>query len=109
MLINVDTAMAALYVSFIVLTSFDQYPYSYMSGPIIGVALNVFGTKNTRDLEMDERAPQFRKLEGFLKKLKIEIRLGGRVLTKIVHSLVPNAGRYVFSNQDGVPITIEVG
>jgi hypothetical protein len=80
-----------------------------MSGQIIGVALDVLKTKNTRVLEMDERGTEFRKIESFLKKLKIEIRLGGKVLTKVVHSLVPNAGRYVFSNQDGVPITIEVG
>jgi hypothetical protein len=79
-----------------------------MSVPMIDVALDVFRSRDARMLDMDGRTPQFRKLESFLRKLRIEVRVGKEIKEKVVMGLVPNAGHFEFQNQDGVTNTIEV-
>ncbi|KAG5653267.1 hypothetical protein H0H81_001427 [Sphagnurus paluster] len=83
MLVNVDTSVSAVYAS----------------GKLVDVCMNFLGTKNVRDLSMDDRHPMYRALEKFLDKLLINTDTTGK-RKKCIQGIVAHAGRFEFSKDD---------
>jgi hypothetical protein len=77
------------------------------SGPLIGVALDILGTKDIRDLDLQERMPNFRKLEKSLRRVMVKITVGPSDRRRRISGLIPAAGRFEFS-KDGRPMTVQV-
>ncbi|KAG5645908.1 hypothetical protein DXG03_005055 [Asterophora parasitica] len=71
----------------------------YKSGNLVDVCLDFLGSKNVRELSMDEKNNQFRALEKHLDKLLINTVTTGK-RTKTIRGLVPYAGRFKFSKGD---------
>ncbi|KAF9484944.1 argonaute-like protein [Pholiota conissans] len=90
MILTIDTSTAAV----------------YKSGPLIDVALdflNFPGPRNVRNLQISERDPNFKRLEKFLKKLRIKVKTGvngSKSRIKTIRGLVPEAGRVTFEKDD---------
>ncbi|KAG6917797.1 hypothetical protein DXG01_001069 [Tephrocybe rancida] len=83
MLVNVDTAVAAVYAS----------------GELIDVCMKFLGKNDVRALALDEKSPDFRALQKFLEKVHINTATTGKRV-KTVHGLVPAAGTFVFMKDD---------
>ena len=78
-----------------------------MSGHFINIALDVLNVRNTRDLEVNERSPAFRKLESYFKKLTIKVAFGSVERKRTIRALIPEAGNYVF-DKDGMTTKLTV-
>jgi hypothetical protein len=63
--------------------------------------MEIIKARDVRSLELSERAPQLRKLESFLKGLKIDIKFGNTSVTKQIRYLVPNVGQFQFPTDRG--------
>ena len=79
----------------------------YKSGSFIDIALDVLSARNSRDLEVSERSPAFRKLESYFKKLSIKLMIGGVERKRTIKGLVPEAGNFMFS-KDGMMTRVAV-
>ncbi|KAF8968250.1 ribonuclease H-like domain-containing protein [Flammula alnicola] len=87
MILTVDTCSAAV----------------YQSGPLIRVCMDFLGASDTRALRLSPDHQNFKKLEKFVKKLRIKIVTGAggsRSRIKTIRGLVPEAGEYVFTKDD---------
>ncbi|KAJ7470325.1 argonaute-like protein [Mycena latifolia] len=91
MLITIDTSMAAV----------------YESGGLLDISMNVLGFRSIRELErLDERDPNFRKLQNHFKNRLIKTKTTGD-RTKTIHAIIRGPiGQYPFQ-KDGEPTTIE--
>ena len=86
------------------LTSFT----SHKAGRFYDVAMDILGLRNPRELCLDSHSPDFKKLENFFKKLRIEVVVkGGKSNTKTIYGLEPRAGEYLFTKGDS-EITVKV-
>ncbi|KAJ7093188.1 ribonuclease H-like domain-containing protein [Mycena epipterygia] len=91
MLVTIDTSMAAV----------------YESGALIDVAMHVLGVNTTRELMLrDERDPNFRKLQTYLKNRLIKTKTTGD-RTKTIRGIISGPiGAYTFE-KDGRTMSIE--
>ncbi|KAL0947384.1 hypothetical protein HGRIS_013500 [Hohenbuehelia grisea] len=90
MLVNIDTSMAAMHAR----------------GSVLDVALSVIGGRNLRDIALERRNPNFRKLEKYFKNLQVLVNTPGmKGRKKKILALEPKAGSFRF-DKDGEKMTI---
>lgn len=85
---------------------------SYKSGKLIDLAMDFLGVNNVRQLELMETDANYKKLEKFLKKLRIKVVTGvngSKSRIKTIRGLVPYGGEYQFLKEDvGETMTVAV-
>jgi eukaryotic translation initiation factor 2C len=67
--------------------------------------------RTIRDLVLDRQDPQFKKLEKFLNKLRVDVRTGPggeRSRVKTIRGLEPFAGEFEFTNNEGRTMRVSV-
>lgn len=79
-----------------------------MSDNLITVALNFLGSRNVRDLKLEDKDYAMLRLKKFLKKVLINVQTTG-ARTKTIRDLVAFGANYEFSkDDDGQMTTVRV-
>ncbi|KAF8188322.1 argonaute-like protein [Pholiota molesta] len=76
-----------------------QGPNHYKSGRLINVAMDFLNFQDVRKLKLSDHDPNFKRLEKFLKKLRIKVRTGvngSKSRIKTIRGLIPAAGEFIF-------------
>ncbi|KAF9486258.1 Piwi-domain-containing protein [Pholiota conissans] len=77
-------------------------------GPLIKVAMNFLQTREVRHMRLSEHDPDFKRLEKFLKRLRIKVDdLVNGSTVKTIRGLVPAAGEHFFQEEDGSFTTVK--
>lgn len=111
MLVNIDTATSAVYVlTSSTITRVLIHPFHrYSAKDFKSSAMEVCGFRNVRELTMDANHPKYHILRKFLQKVRIYVRtIGAGRRPKMVYDIIPNAGKYEFTMEDGSTINITV-
>lgn len=76
------------------------------------LALSFFGTKVVRELQLEPTSPKFRRLQLFLKGVRIKSKFPQNGFNtapfRPITKLVSRAGRFEFTAKEGEPTTVEV-
>jgi eukaryotic translation initiation factor 2C len=113
MILTVDTSVAAVYVHPFFFTSIlsSKNGDRYRGGDLISVVMGFLNLRTIRDLVLDRQDPQFKKLEKFLNKLRVDVRTGPggeRSRVKTIRGLEPFAGEFEFTNNEGRTMRVSV-
>lgn len=83
----------------------------YRGGDLMSVVMGFLNLRTVRDLVLDRQDANFKKLEKFLNKLRVNVRTGPggeRSRIKTIRGLEPMAGEFEFTNSDNRTMTVAV-